>query len=644
MIYETCLSQGITAMNIYMFYGGTNVGTLGDPDVYTSYDYSACIREFGHFSDRGRKLRLAISFTHSFSRQLSRTIPECEVSKPSFVIKSSLDQFISARRTQVGPAPMEFIFFRNFNSNKNISSTISVIREGKEEVQMICRLQYKSSFIGIGNYTPASGPRIILSTLPIHVRTKILNGEELMIIQSDEVSGGQIAFQGSINATGTLEPLCRKDADVSILSFQKSTGYCLVSVNGERPLHLISLTGKDLLTLNPVLESKHWDNSISADGFIAIFWGCYATHFNTAEKILQVQQHEIKSTVYCITSSSPASFVDTDIEFVRKHSITADDVLDAPIEMKLLGKRVIDFERLQWHDIAVDKSGTTPLLNPIDLCYTSGHVVYKMSFEVSRVSSQLVLDLNMRHRALAILNGNILGGNIVYSLGILRAGAKNGNDIGLFGGWCKYNLPMDMVHKGSNTLHIIVESLGLNRQPFALNDVRNDRGILKATIPGVILTNWQISGVDVRTLHNSFNHSGFSDEQEPLIPINDSEKGRIVNLEVIQPCWFQLGFEANKSAKPLRLCISGKATCYVFLNDTMIARYYGNGDGPQHDFLLQHGLLGIQNTLRVLAYAQDACSSLSFEIKAWMVANMLGSGNLDESGQEFKLFTSTFKF
>jgi hypothetical protein len=54
MVLETALGQGSTAFSIYMYYGGTNWGTLGDPDVYTSYDYSACIREYGHFSKRGK--------------------------------------------------------------------------------------------------------------------------------------------------------------------------------------------------------------------------------------------------------------------------------------------------------------------------------------------------------------------------------------------------------------------------------------------------------------------------------------------------------------------------------------------------------------------------------------------------------------
>jgi hypothetical protein len=53
MVMETALSQGSTAFSMYMYYGGTNWGTLGDPDVYTSYDYSACIREFGFFCERG---------------------------------------------------------------------------------------------------------------------------------------------------------------------------------------------------------------------------------------------------------------------------------------------------------------------------------------------------------------------------------------------------------------------------------------------------------------------------------------------------------------------------------------------------------------------------------------------------------------
>ncbi|GAW27353.1 putative glycoside hydrolase family 35 protein [Rosellinia necatrix] len=45
IFYKNTFSFGIKLFNIYMTYGGTNWGNLGQPGGYTSYDYGAAIRE-----------------------------------------------------------------------------------------------------------------------------------------------------------------------------------------------------------------------------------------------------------------------------------------------------------------------------------------------------------------------------------------------------------------------------------------------------------------------------------------------------------------------------------------------------------------------------------------------------------------------
>ncbi|RYO73729.1 hypothetical protein DL766_005229 [Monosporascus sp. MC13-8B] len=45
LFYKAVFSFGITVLNIYMTFGGTNWGNLGQPGGYTSYDYGAAIRE-----------------------------------------------------------------------------------------------------------------------------------------------------------------------------------------------------------------------------------------------------------------------------------------------------------------------------------------------------------------------------------------------------------------------------------------------------------------------------------------------------------------------------------------------------------------------------------------------------------------------
>ena len=45
MFYKNNFAQGVTILNLYMTWGGTNWGNLGHPGGYTSYDYAAVISE-----------------------------------------------------------------------------------------------------------------------------------------------------------------------------------------------------------------------------------------------------------------------------------------------------------------------------------------------------------------------------------------------------------------------------------------------------------------------------------------------------------------------------------------------------------------------------------------------------------------------
>ncbi|KAK4200610.1 glycoside hydrolase superfamily [Triangularia verruculosa] len=45
ILFKNTYANGVKIFNVYMIYGGTNWGNLGDPFVYTSYDYGAAIAE-----------------------------------------------------------------------------------------------------------------------------------------------------------------------------------------------------------------------------------------------------------------------------------------------------------------------------------------------------------------------------------------------------------------------------------------------------------------------------------------------------------------------------------------------------------------------------------------------------------------------
>lgn len=238
---------------------------------------------------------------------------------------------------------------------------------------------------------------------------------------------------------------------------------------------------------------------------------------------------------------------------------------------------------------------------------------------------------------------------IVYNYGD-GAGAKNGIDPGLRYGWQKYTLPSKNIKShSSNTLILIIENFGLNRQVMGNNDIRNPRGVLAANIKGAKLISWKISGVDIRKLEDCFNTSGFSDENLELPMIQPEVPGVCqLTIPIIAPVWNIVTFKKpsylNAVICPLRLHISGTATCYVFINGYLIARYYGNGDGPQRDFFLHDGLLETDNVLKILSYDRELNSSVTIEVKPWMMSNTLGSGNINEHGKALKLFERSLKF
>src|SRR5439155_24491530 len=52
MITMVSMANGITSMNYYMFFGGTNFGDWAGHDITTTYDYDAPIREWGGVDKR----------------------------------------------------------------------------------------------------------------------------------------------------------------------------------------------------------------------------------------------------------------------------------------------------------------------------------------------------------------------------------------------------------------------------------------------------------------------------------------------------------------------------------------------------------------------------------------------------------------
>lgn len=619
-------------------------------DVYTSYDYSACIREFGMLSSRGRNLRKTFLLTRSFDPYFTRTE---RVAKPN--IKTSIPYTLNNQRQSIAAGQdqqVRFSFFRNFDRKKR--ETFDVIVEHRQgNFTMGCYMPYKTAFIGVGQYTTANGLKLIQSTIPI--LTRMVNKgahEEVWIVEPNVV--GAMAFENQhFGLTGNMQDnTLRHDGPAKILSFEKNIGWTKL-ITEEGSLTIVGLTKQDASTLFAEFEEPYWNNGQKKyPAFVA--WGADAFYYNKKTQELEINHRPTTETAARILSfdfdnvDNRASYTmdEYNLPFIRTFAFKKEQESPLPVKIKFdqFEARTADFKSMPWGPLRSFKEGSSISTDAIDYQYLSGHVLYRNVFKTpASEHPKVTLSLNARHRATVIINGQVVGGHTTYSRQLFSPGAKIGPDP-WFLGTHKYDLTPWLVRSGDhleNEVVVVVESFGLNRQAFVMNDIRNPRGVIRAKLNGVFEESaWEITGVDTRTLSNPFESTGFPDEHEETLgwktlgEVTESPKNNSYEIPIsvshgVQ--WFRFRFD-NKLKQstsynvPLRLHLEGEWTAYVSINDVLIARYYGNGDGPQKDFYLPDDLIKEKdNTVKILAYTWNDTKG-QFSIAGWPV--LPDSGNL----------------
>ncbi|KAJ3071381.1 hypothetical protein HDU99_002441 [Rhizoclosmatium hyalinum] len=703
-------------INYYMGYGGTNWGTLGDPDVYTSYDYSACIREFMHLSGRGRKLRLALAFTRSFNllARTDRIPPRAET------IRVKPSKILTTQRVSVGDKVAELAFMRNFSRDKKREYVVGLVKRPAVTLKGV--LEYKRSFIALGAYTSdTSGVHLLFSTAPVHVRTHVLvdgRRTEVWVIQNDSKMGGEMAFQGEVWVTrgrGDLGASVKvvKEANASVVSFKGAYGWCAIATPAAREntdhvpseLLVLALPEDELYKLAPVFEESYWTEANRAGDIIkacgsdpvSVTWGAYGIQHEVKRGVFEIEWQEGEDRVFTLFAAGFGPHTHFGFEpftvevdagnghplagfpglFVKRRQVPGIPL--SALQTHSMGQfqpwsaRTVDFDSYPWTPLTMSiKDSSVPVLDTIDLGYTAGHVVYKITIPVSEYmpveARELVLSLDTRNRTIIYLNKeHVIGGHTTYALQFFKPGAKQGPDV--FQDLQRYIIPREKLNQsGVNTLYIMVESWGLNRQAFGWNDVRNARGIRHLKIESEpvggsyaaflfhrrVKFELEVAGVDVRELNQPFNHCGLPDEEfgagyralvsgEGVAATGAHGGVAVLTLGAEkQPRWFQgsLRLSVPHGVRiPLRLHVSGPATAHVWIHGVYLAKYYGNGDCAQKDFVIPETYLGEKElSFKVLVYdgrrleSGEVADWVGLQVKGWEMESGTGqakwSGNL----------------
>ena len=620
MLLQSLAAQGVTMMVFYMFYGGTTWGSLPNPEVYTSYDYSASIREYGFQSSRLRHLRLFSLFIQSFKDSFFETDL---VDSPKIIC----DQKNIFYRQRLGNDGTNFYFFRNFNKN-NIEEFNIVLSENiripKEKNQY---LRSRDSFIAIGNHQIGDF-YIRFCSLNIILKGPYANGHLIVIFNN----GGELLLEGTdYEISGKIKPFF--EGNFTRLSFD-SQGSGLITNKNEKKLYILCLSKEMALTLNADFNGSD----------IRLAWGAYSLFFSK-------------------NSDIEAEILDSQTVWILDSSITAEDFekVEDSIILGLMKKRYspkIDLPELSfgtWYKVKTnwanqDNSNIWKEINfesdkdPIDHNFVCGHVLYKCEFHTSNFQN-FTVKINSRHKTAVWLNNQFIGGHNTYSINSMQPGAMMGIDPSDKGGEI-YDLTKN-INSDRNILLILTENLGQNKNFFVADDLRNPRGILSVEFSRPLTSeSWYISGIDVTKLKQPYNTAGLPGEKLGYQHGEGKEWIEIDHQPTLTPndqiIWYKTIFNWKIDEKiriPLRLHIEGKHNVHIFLNGLYIGNYWG-AYGPQHDFYIMDNLLKKENVLVLACWTIDK-DNLKISIKPYKIKT--DSGNIDEEGIVFATQKHTIK-
>ncbi len=616
-LVESFAAQGATIMTLYMFYGGTSYGAIGNPEVYTSYDYSASVREYGYQSERLRFLRLFTLFIHSFEGNLPATdfMPPATKGKPSPITCSVPLMFYRHRR---GQDAIDFYFFRNFTSDGIKEFHIMFAGEIRVPLEGEMTLQPRESFVAVGTFT-LGGINVKVCTLPIILQGRYADGSLLIV----ENNGGELLLIGTrFEAKGDVKIVGDEAANLTRVSFTQP-GMSQLTTPGGKVLYLVCLSREDALTVNA-------DFGKSA---IKVAWGAYSVFFNGSQnlEIETIGQQEVK--LLCV--GGPISGFEVVSESIvpgLSKGMFGDAVVVPPISLQGWMRRQVLFD-------GSDIAGSWKEINfaterdLIDHRFLSGHALYKCEF-VAPAGPKLKLKINARHKAGIWLNGRFIGATAAYSLGYGKPGAVNGPDLKF--GSKTFDLSPAVQWGQKNTLHVLTESLGQNKVFWLIYDVRNPRGVLSANFSVPFLEGkWYLSGTDVTTVEDPYNISSLPGENlgfqkgagegwiECTAPLKIAPEDQVI--------WYKTQFQwhpAENERIPLRVHVNGKANVNIFLNGLYIGRYWGEA-GPQHDFYVMDGILRDGANDLVLGCWTTLADEIQVAILPYKV--QLDSGNLDDT-------------
>ncbi|GAB7355385.1 hypothetical protein MBLNU459_g5906t1 [Dothideomycetes sp. NU459] len=243
VFYKNNLGQRVSMMNLYMAWGGTNWGNLAAPVVYTSYDYSAPLRETREIQDKFYQTKLIALFTR-VSHDLLYTDMESNGTGNAVSTSDIWTWVLRNPATSAG-----FYVTQQDDSTSRAVTDFSIYLEtsvGNVTVPNVQLNGHQSKTIVTDyNFYDFQNRKLLYSTADV-LTFGIFDWHTVLVLYLEEGQTGEFAFAGEVSnlnvrSTNTTSSFAQADLTPSFIEnngngytkfvYSQSSGYSVVELS-----------------------------------------------------------------------------------------------------------------------------------------------------------------------------------------------------------------------------------------------------------------------------------------------------------------------------------------------------------------------------------------------------------------------------
>ncbi|KAI1503315.1 glycoside hydrolase superfamily [Biscogniauxia marginata] len=331
VFYKNNYAAGVTILNLYMIYGGTNWGNLGHPYGYTSYDYGSVIKEDRTITrEKYSELKLQATFIQSSPEYLTATPGTNTINEYSDNADITITPVLANDTTAAS-----FFVVRHTSYSSTASTRYRVTLPTSRgsiavpHTNQSLTLNGRDSKVIVTDYD-VQGTRLLYSTADVFTHQK-LEDIAVLILYAGIDEYNEFAIQGS---PGDVEGV-ENGADYIVVG-DNSTDFVTVGWTASTQRSILRIGNVQVYLLDRNSAYDYWVTGTGETGSKIIINGPYLVRSaSVAGNELQIRADFNKSTTIEIIGvpTGITNLIVNDREFASERSassFTANVTLDEP--------------------------------------------------------------------------------------------------------------------------------------------------------------------------------------------------------------------------------------------------------------------------------------------------------------------------